>query len=287
MTDVEEMTVGPLRCLAAGDEDAPVVLCLHGFPDVPRTFGSLMGALAGRGWRAVAPWMRGYHPSTLEGPFDLDRITEDVVELATAVSSDRPVCIIGHDWGAIATYQAASWAPHRFARAVTMAVPHPLAFARNVLTHPVQLKRSWYMGYFQLPDRPEREVPKDDFAFIDRLWRDWSPGWEPPAAHLREVKDCLAESMPAPIEYYRALVRPVSEAWRRMAEARSRARKIRVATLHLQGATDGCVGPELAEGEERFFEGTLERDVLSGVGHFLHLEDPERVNARIVDWLAR
>lgn len=263
------------------------MLCLHGFPDVPRTFAPLMDQLASRGWRAVAPWMRGYHPSTLEGPFDVDRIAEDVVELATALSSDRPVCAIGHDWGAVATYQAASWAPHRFARAVTMAVPHPMVFLRNALTHPAQLKRSWYMAYFQLPERPEREIPKDDFALIDRLWRDWSPGWEPPSDHVREVKECLAQSMPAPIEYYRAMFRPLRDVRRRLGEARSKARRIRVATLHLQGATDGCVAPELAEGQERFFEGTLVSEVVPGVGHWLHLERPDYVNGRILDWLAK
>ena len=61
---------------------------------------------------------------------------------------------------------ATSWAPHRFAKAVTMAVPHPLAFLQNTLRHPIQLKRSWYMGFFQLPGRPERAIPKDDFALI-------------------------------------------------------------------------------------------------------------------------
>lgn len=279
--------MGKLQCLTAGDPSAPVVLCLHGFPDVPRTFASLMDQLAARGWRAVAPWMRGYHPSTLEGPFDVDRIAEDVVELATGVSSDRPVCAIGHDWGAVATYQATSWAPHRFARAVTMAVPHPMVFLRNALTHPAQLKRSWYMAYFQLPERPEREIPKDDFALIDRLWRDWSPGWEPPPEHVREVKECLAQSMPAPIEYYRAMFRPLRDVRRRLEEARSKARRIRVATLHLQGATDGCVTPELAEGQERFFEGTLASEVVPEAGHWLHLERPDYVNGRILDWLAQ
>jgi pimeloyl-ACP methyl ester carboxylesterase len=286
MPDRETLRVGPLTCLTAGDPDAPVVLCLHGFPDVPRTFASLMDGLASRGWRAVAPWMRGYHPSTLEGPFHIERIAEDVLELATALSSDRPVCIVGHDWGAVATSWVTSWAPQRFARAVTMAVPHPLAFLRNMARHPAQLRRSWYMAYFQLPGRPERGVPADDFALIDRLWHDWSPGWEPPRAHLDEVKRCLAESMPAPLEYYRALFRPAGELVRRVSESRSRARRIRVPTLHLHGERDGCVAPALSEGQERFYEGVLTRRVLPGVGHFLHLERPDLVDAQILEWLA-
>jgi pimeloyl-ACP methyl ester carboxylesterase len=284
---MESIRVGPLQCLVTGDSGAPVVLCLHGFPDVPRTFGALMQELAGRGWRAVAPWLRGYHPSTLEGPYHIERIAEDVLELATVLSPDRPLCIVGHDWGAVATYWATSWAPQRFARAVTMAVPHPLAFLANSLRHPGQLRRSWYMAYFQLPDRPERAVPADGFALIDRLWRDWSPGWEPPREHLDEVKACLARSMPAPIEYYRALFRPMRDVRRRMAESRSRARRIRVPTLHLHGAQDGCVAPVVAEGQERFFEGVLTQRTLPGLGHFLHLERPDVVHAEILEWLGR
>lgn len=104
-----------------GPEDGPVVLCVHGFPDVPHTWDALARRLAASGHRVVSPYLRGYAPSTLDGPVHLRRIARDLVELAEALSPDAPVLVVGHDWGAAATYAAVGLAPERFARAVTLA----------------------------------------------------------------------------------------------------------------------------------------------------------------------
>src|SRR6185503_1839257 len=210
---------GDFELLAEGERVAPLALCLHGFPDHPPTFAPLLEALAGAGYRAVAPWLRGYAPSILEGPFHLERLTEDARELADALSPERPIYLVGHDWGAAITYAAASLWPARIAAAVTLAVPHPNAFFKDFVRRPDQLRRSWYMGLFQLPGIAEREVAKDDFALIDRLWRDWSPGYRHPAPAMRTLKDCLARSMPAPNDYYRAFFRPILPAVRRLLAA--------------------------------------------------------------------
>jgi pimeloyl-ACP methyl ester carboxylesterase len=161
---------------------------------------------------------------------------------------------------------------------VTLAVPHKNAFLANAARHPRQLRRSWYMLFFQLPGIAERALVLRDFALVDRLWRDWSPGFRVPDDYRSELKRCLAASLPAPIEYYRAL-------GRRLGEVRRSDRRIEVPTLHLHGADDGCVGPELADGEEQYFAGEFRREVVRGAGHFLHLEDPAGVNRRILEWL--
>jgi pimeloyl-ACP methyl ester carboxylesterase len=69
----------------AGNEAAPLVVCAHGFPNVPSTFDDLMSRLAASGYRAVAPWLRGYDPSPLVGPYHLDRMADDLIELADAL----------------------------------------------------------------------------------------------------------------------------------------------------------------------------------------------------------
>src|SRR5688500_15229638 len=114
---------GSFSYLAAGDERAPLVLCLHGFPDHPRSFVPLMNELAQAGYRAVAPWMRGYHPSAPAGPYHLDRLASDAIELADALAPGAPAALIGHDWGAGAAYLACARTPARFSCAVTLAVP--------------------------------------------------------------------------------------------------------------------------------------------------------------------
>jgi pimeloyl-ACP methyl ester carboxylesterase len=274
---------GTFSYIEAGAESAPLVVCSHGFPDVPSTFADLMARLAAWGYRAVAPWLRGYDPSPLVGPYHPDRIADDLIELADALCPDERVIFIGHDWGAVSTYIAAARYPHRIARAIAMAVPHPVALTKNLTRVDGQLRRSWYMGLFQLPLVAELVVRRRDFAFVDRLFSDWSPGFDAPADHVREVKDCLARSMPAPIQYYRDVRRRERGAVRTSPD---RTPRISVPTLHLHGARDGCIGYGAGRGQERLFSGPFKSDLLSGVGHFLHLEDPVRVADRIHSWLS-
>ena len=278
-----ETDTGRFAYLERGDADAPLVLCLHGFPDHPLSYVAVMDELAAAGLRAVAPWMRGYAPSVVEGPYDPDTIAADVIGLADALSPNRPVALVGHDWGAAATYLAAIAAPHRIRCAVTMSVPHPIAFVRNLLKHPAQVRRSWYMLFFQLPRIPERAVPARQLALIRRLWRTWSPDYQLPAAMWDALERCLRDSLPAPLEYYRAAFRPDRDARRRMREPG--AMDVHIPVRYLHGDRDGCVGAEMARGQERLFRSDYDMEVLAGAGHFLQLERPTEVAERIIAWL--
>lgn len=257
-----------------------VVLCLHGFPDIPRGWSQLMHALASRGYRAVAPWLRGYAPSSLAGPYDMERLADDVLELAERLSPGRPVSLVGHDFGALITYSAIARRPERFRRAVTLAVPHPLAFLRRARLS--QLRRSWYMLLFQARGLSERVVTRRNYAFIEQLWRAWSPSLPLDRAHLAEVKACLTRSLPAPLGYYRALPRSALMSRRVRAELRA----LKVPLLYLQGREDGCIGWQLMEGQARYFEAGYQGQLVDGAGHFLHLERPEVVSASVLSWLA-
>jgi pimeloyl-ACP methyl ester carboxylesterase len=274
---------GTFECFEEGEAKAPLVLCLHGFPDTAYGWKPMLGILAKAGYRAVAPYMRGYHPSIQAGPYHIDRIADDVIALADALSPGRRVHVVGHDWGAIATYVALARSPGRFARAVTMAVPHPTALVANVRAFPGQLRLSWYVSFFQLGARADQRASANDFELIERLWAAWSPGFRPGADYLAELKRCLAASGPAPFEYYRALFRPLREALRR---ARRRL-VIDTPTLNLHGARDGCIDARMAAHQERHFRGPFEGRILPGVGHFLQIEQPAEVGALVVDWLGR
>jgi pimeloyl-ACP methyl ester carboxylesterase len=279
-----DVSSGSFQALAAGPAGGPLALVLHGFPDIPPTFAPLVDELAGRGFRVLAPWLRGYAPSTLTGPYDVETLADDVLAIADRVAAGRPVHLIGHDWGAVITYVACAAAPSRVAAAVTIAVPHPLAFL-SAAARTRQLLRSWYVALFQLPGA-ERLAAAHDFALIDRLWRTWSPGYRLPAALRDELHECLRASWPAPLLYYRAIFRPLRPAVRRLRPTTGIGRRITVPVLYLHGADDGCVGWDAARGAERHFAGRYRAELIDGAGHFLPAERPREVAARAAAWMA-
>ena len=262
-----ELAAGRFAWLEAGPADAPVALCLHGFPDHPRTFEPILEPLLAAGYRVVAPWMRGYVPSVKGGPYHARQLGQDAVEIAAAVSPTKTVLLIGHDWGAIAAWNAAAIAGERFSALVALSVPHPSAFLRNVARHPRQLLRSWYIGAFQIPLLPELAIAARDFSLLARLFRA-TDGRLPP--YWEELRETMRASLPAPIEYYRALRTHVPASMR-----------IGVPTLYLTGARDSAIGPEMGAGQERWIDARFESAVLD-TNHFVQHELPAEVARRIV-----
>jgi len=170
-------------------------------------------------------------------------------------------------------------APERVRRAVTLALPHPLPFLRRLQTA-AQMRRSWYMALFQIPGS-ERLVRVNELALVDHLWRTWSPGFELDPARRAALHACLADSLPAPLRYYRSVVRPFARVRRRIA---SFSHPLAPPVLQLHGADDGCVLPPTDDDARRFSRRELA--ILPNVGHFLHLEAPSEVATRIATWLA-
>ena len=296
MTDPPRITANGIdfAYLEAGPTDGPLALCLHGFPDHAPTYtqSGLLDSLAGVGYHAVAPWLRGYAPTGLapDGNYEVASVALDALALADAFAPDGDAVLIGHDWGAIASYVAAGHRPERFSKLVTMAVPNQAALMTRFLSTPEQLKRSWYIFFFQSP-LADLVVPMDDFALIDMLWRDWSPGLVPDPGFMRALKDTLGApgSTAAAIGYYRAMLGTTPPNPDLGVVAGAGNGPIPVPTLYLHGADDGCIGIELVEEGEitPFFPAGIAVDVVPAAGHFLHLDQPEAVTPRILEFLAR
>lgn len=268
--------------VAAGD--GPIVLMLHGFPDGHRSFDAQLPQLADAGYRAVSVAMRGYVPAAqpADGDYSQQALVGDVLALADTLGDAR-IHLVGHDWGAAVAYAAAAAAPARFASIVTMAVPHPVRFLREIRRHPRQLRRSWYMAFFQLPWLPEYTICRRDFAFLRWLWRQWSPDWTFSDADFEAVADIFrAPDVPrSALAYYRSAIRSAGAGGGAVFP-------VPVPCLALAGAGDGCIAADVFAAMLRpeDFPAGLRVEVIGGAGHFLHRERPDVVNPMMLEWFA-
>jgi pimeloyl-ACP methyl ester carboxylesterase len=270
-----------IHYVTRGEADAPLVICLHGFPDIPRTWDQLSERLAGRGFRVVTPFLPGYAPSSAGAALDLSSAIRKISTFIEELSPEAPVRVVGHDWGAVIAHVLLAQRPARVRAAAVLSVPHPLALERNVVDYPRQLLRSSYMVLFQVPVVAAGLIRARDFTFVKWLWHVWSPGFDPGTDYFHEVTRCLDASLPAPLEYYRSLRSP-----KIIRELRSllRVDPIPVPTLYLHGERDGCIGVDLIDGQERYHGALFETVRLAEAGHFLHLERPDQTNQLIDDW---
>ncbi|MCA9539817.1 MAG: alpha/beta hydrolase [Myxococcales bacterium] len=257
-----------------------LALMLHGFPDDADSMAPVARRLAQAGFTVAAPFLRGYQPTEVpaDGRYDLVALAEDVVQLVPALGFERAV-LIGHDWGAAIAYAASGLAPARFERVLALSVPPVPTFVRNLRRDPGQVRRSAYMLRFQLP-LAARALRAHDFAGIEALWTRWSPGWQPPAERLGEVKSTLAAdgTLDAALGYYRAL-RPRFIGARRWQAARALAwRPLSRPTRAMVGARDGCIAPALFTGAP------CPVITVPDAGHFLPLEAPDAIVHHLLEW---
>jgi pimeloyl-ACP methyl ester carboxylesterase len=233
----------------------------------------------------VAPFLRGYAPTGFapDGAYQSGAIAADACALGEILAGDGQSVIVGHDWGGFAAYGAAVLRPERFSKIVGIAVP-PVAAAASTFFTFDQIKRSFYVFFFQSPFA-EGVVGANNCEFIDRLWADWSPGYDA-TWDLARTKESIGspENLSAAISYYRAMLDPTLHVAAYEEAQQACAGIPTQPLLYLQGSDDGCLriasgslSPLLSEDSE-----VVE---VAGTGHFLHLEKPAEVNAKILQFL--
>lgn len=288
--DFEEIVIRTGRldfpALAAGD--GPVVVCWHGFPDHPATFGPLAERLVAAGRRVVAPFLRGHHPATADRMPHGDGLTlaADAAAVAEALSPDGGVDMVGHDIGAgVVGRVAAAW-PERLRRGVTMAVPPP-GVLRALFADPEQQQRLFYLWLFQVPAVAEA-VLEADRRLVDHLWATWSPGLDLDERHRARVHEVYGD--PRLLRNALRIYRANFDTSLHDPELSHLAARTEVAAavplLVLAGADDGCIPPAYFADAPTALAPGSSVEVLAGAGHFMHLDRPDEVARLVLDWIS-
>lgn len=267
-----------LHVVEVGPEDGPLVILLHGFPEFWYGWRRQIGPLATAGFRVASPDQRGYNLSAKPAgvrAYDLDILAADIVGLADALGRDR-VSLVGHDWGGIVAWWAASRHPDRVERLGVLNAPHPAVARPYLLRHPGQLLRSWYVGFFQIPGVPEALLRADDHAALRRSLQ----GTSRPGTFTAAELDAYAEAWSEPgaltgmVNWYRALPRFRAEGGARVAAP----------TLLLWGVRDRFLEIGLAEESLALCDrGRLVR--FENATHWVHLEEPDAINEALIAFL--
>jgi epoxide hydrolase 4 len=267
-----------------------LALCLHGFPESSFSWRYQMPLLERLGYLVWAPDLRGYggtsRPLGVQS-YSLEHLEADVAALIEASGAEE-VLLIGHDWGAAIAWNYAMFGRLPISRLVIMNVPHPALFAEGIRTFR-QMRKSWYMFYFQLPRIPEWTLSRGHCAAIGRAFRDMAVDKSRfPDEVLRVYRDNAAQpgALTAMINYYRAVMRRRREPGPGSGpgDSHRHIRTISVPTLMLWGEVDAALGKELTYGTEHYVSNLTLR-YLPNVSHWVQQEAPETVNTMMEAWL--
>lgn len=272
---------GGIRLHYAEAGEGPLVILLHGFPELWYSWRRQIPALAQAGLRVVAPDMRGYNTSSKPGgwrAYDAELIAGDIAALIDHLG-ERDADVVGHDWGAAIAYTLAMRHSERVRRLAILNVPHPARMLEGMRTVR-QLRKSWYMFFFQIPRLPEALLARDGYSFVKRSLRAGSRG-----SFSDEDLDVYVQAWSQPgaltgmLNYYRAALRRSPRSMLRSL------RPIHAPTLVIWGERDRYIGAELAE-PPREWVSDVRIERIPEATHWVQHEQPERVNELLIDFLA-
>ena len=271
------------RVATAGTGDR-LVLCLHGFPESAISWRHQMQPLAQSGYRVWAPDLRGYgetaRPTGIEA-YSIESLMEDVSGLLDAAQMKRAI-LVGHDWGGIIAWYYAMRHPSRVEALVIMNAPHPACFEREVRRWR-QLRRSWYMGFFQMPRLPELALSAGRGYVIGQIFermaldRTHMPN---DVVDVYRQQACEPGALTAMINYYRAAFRG-GGAWRQRSLGYQ---KITIPTLVIWGFQDQALVAHNLDGLSEWVT-DLTVMTMADAGHFVHEDKPEQVTRHLLTWL--
>lgn len=281
-----------MTALEWGPREGRLALCVHGFPDSAHSWQYLAPLLVARGFRVIAPFTRGYYPTepAADADYHLGALMSDLIDLHAHLGSPVDAVLIGHDWGAFTANGLAAYGGSPFSAHIAMGIPPIRAFdnskrglTQNLRMAAIQLRRSWYVLFFQMPFVPERVLHR----IIPRLWKDWSP----PGTDVRKGVETTLAALPsithrrAAVSYYRSLVRFTNSAPQYAGLHRFRFKLPCRPLLVLHGEQDGAVQVAYLDGVIDSLPPGSRVRTIPGAGHFLQVDRPAAVCNVILEYL--
>jgi pimeloyl-ACP methyl ester carboxylesterase len=252
----------------------PPVLLLHGWPDSHRLWRHQVSALTAAGYRCIAPDLRGFgesdRPTEVEA-YALPLLAADVLGVLDQLGVDR-AHVVGHDWGAALAWALAALAPDRVDHLVAMSVGHLTSFREAGWA---QREKSWYMLLFQFEGIAEQWLSNDGFT----NFRSWSGH---PDADAVTADLSRPGAITASLNWYRANIPPSS-----LLEAGIELPPIAAPTMGIWSSGDIALLETQMTGSAAHVKGPWRYERIDGAGHWMQLEQPDTVNALLLDFLPK
>ncbi|HMO75721.1 MAG TPA: alpha/beta fold hydrolase [Sphingopyxis sp.] len=295
----------------------PLVLFVHGFPELRQSWNRLAAAVADAGYAACAIDVRGYGDSdrpAAVADYRMEAIVADLVAVADALALDAPVTLVGHDWGASIVWNAIMARPDRFGAVAALSIPwlgRAAAPFDAIFTRRFTDKgRFFYQAYFQEPGVAEAELEADPALFLRAFYHcisgDAAPGdWPNDKPHGAKLLDGLRfpDAIPSWLEpgYFDHAAATFARTG--FAGALNRYRNhgrdfewaggfdpvIRRPALFVGGSSDPALVLGTADPIPLMREVVpdLEAHMLAGCGHWTQAERAAEVEALLIPWLRR
>lgn len=251
----------------------PAVVMLHGFPDLALGWRRQSEALANGGFRAIAPDLRGYgesdRPVGIEH-YALTRLADDIIAVCQQRAPEGAM-LVGHDWGGVVAWYVAMQRPDLLRRLVILNAPHPAAYRREIARFSSQILRSWYAALFQLPRLPELLFRLANMHLLERVWRG-GPARDSDTLEKYREQYSHPDAIRAALDYYRAAPR----------YPKPKGRRITAPVTILWGDRDRYLRSSLASNLDRWVT-RCDVEHFPQAGHWLQHDEPEAVNARLVE----
>jgi pimeloyl-ACP methyl ester carboxylesterase len=262
--------------------EGPLIVLLHGFPEFWYSWRYQIPFLAKHGYTVVAPDLRGYNDTDKpRRGYDVPTLLRDIVGLIRGLGQEKAI-IVGHDWGGALAWAFALRYPAMTERLIVMNAPHPGAMLREIRTLK-QLRKSWYIFFFQIPWLPEYVLLRNHANEIGRGLRGSAVQKSVfPREETAKYQEAMSKpgAMTAALNYYRQVFRRLPRSsW-------GTEFQVSVPTLLIWGEQDIALGIELTTGLEQWVD-DIEIKRIPDSGHWVQQEQPDKVNDYMLEFLHR